>query len=204
MTEILTDRSINNLPAIAPDLVLVRWGHGRWQIRSVSERLARWLAEVPDDVQGRFIEHVFPSSVPGLSGLLDEVVEQGRDLGGIKLRLLPDQEESLADIQFAGLTEDYRGQLVRLSLRRESLAGRRETGFRNLVGISPAMREVFRKIKLYAATDASVIITGETGAGKELVAQALHEESERHGKTVCRTELYSHQRTVAGVGTVRT
>ena len=168
MTEILTDRSINNLPAIAPDLVLVRWGHGGWQIRSVSERLARWLAEVPDDVQGRFIEHVFPSSVPDLAGLLDEVVEQGRDLGGIKLRLLPDQ--------FAGLTEDYRGQLVRLSLRRESLAGRRETGFRNLVGISPAMREVFRKIKLYAATDASVIITGETGAGKELVAQALQSD----------------------------
>ena len=206
MTEILTDRSINNLPAIAPDLVLVRWGHGGWQIRSVSERLARWLAEVPDDVQGRFIEHVFPSSVPDLAGLLDEVVEQGRDLGGIKLRLLPDQEESLADIQFAGLTEDYRGQLVRLSLRRESLAGRRETGFRNLVGISPAMREVFRKIKLYAATDASVIITGETGAGKELVAQALHEESERHGKPfaalnctaiseqLLESELFGHDR----------
>jgi len=43
-----------------------------------------------------------------------------------------------------------------------------------LVGASPGMREVYRKIELYAASDAAVIVTGETGTGKELVARALH------------------------------
>jgi DNA-binding NtrC family response regulator len=43
-----------------------------------------------------------------------------------------------------------------------------------LVGASMVMREVYRKIELYAPSDAAVIVTGETGTGKELVARALH------------------------------
>jgi two-component system nitrogen regulation response regulator GlnG len=44
------------------------------------------------------------------------------------------------------------------------------------------MREVFRLIGRIAASDLNVLITGETGTGKELVARALHEESARRGK----------------------
>jgi len=51
-----------------------------------------------------------------------------------------------------------------------------------LLGESPAMREVFRLIGRVAASDLNVLITGETGTGKELVARALHEESARSGK----------------------
>ncbi|MHC1480977.1 nitrogen regulation protein NR(I) [Frateuria aurantia] len=49
-----------------------------------------------------------------------------------------------------------------------------------LLGESQAMREVFRLIGRVAASDLNVLITGETGTGKELVARALHEESRRH------------------------
>ena len=48
-----------------------------------------------------------------------------------------------------------------------------------LLGESAAMREVFRLIGRVAASDLNVLITGETGTGKELVARALHEESAR-------------------------
>ncbi|HEX6834392.1 MAG TPA: sigma 54-interacting transcriptional regulator, partial [Rudaea sp.] len=48
-----------------------------------------------------------------------------------------------------------------------------------LVGQSPAMREMFRNIGRIAATDLNVLITGDTGTGKELVARALHRHSAR-------------------------
>lgn len=51
-----------------------------------------------------------------------------------------------------------------------------------LLGESAAMREVFRLIGRVAASDLNVLITGETGTGKELVARALHEESTRRDK----------------------
>ena len=51
-----------------------------------------------------------------------------------------------------------------------------------LLGESPAMREVFRLIGRVAASELNVLITGETGTGKELVARALHEESARRGQ----------------------
>lgn len=54
--------------------------------------------------------------------------------------------------------------------------GRRPAG---LLGESPAMQEVFRRIERVAATDASVLILGETGTGKELVARAIHASSRR-------------------------
>jgi two-component system nitrogen regulation response regulator GlnG len=52
-----------------------------------------------------------------------------------------------------------------------------------LLGESAPMREVFRLIGRVAASDLNVLITGETGTGKELVARALHEESARRGKS---------------------
>src|SRR5690606_12672794 len=51
-----------------------------------------------------------------------------------------------------------------------------------LVGETPAMRELFRAIGRVAQTPLNVLITGETGTGKELVARALHRESPRAHK----------------------
>ena len=63
---------------------------------------------------------------------------------------------------------------------------RRRGKFGDLVGISPAIQNVFTVIRNVAATDASVFITGESGTGKELVARALHRFSRRRdGEFVC-------------------
>ncbi len=51
-----------------------------------------------------------------------------------------------------------------------------------LLGASAAMREVFRLIGRVAASDLNVLITGETGTGKELAARALHRESARSAR----------------------
>ncbi|MDX2434599.1 MAG: sigma 54-interacting transcriptional regulator [Desulfobacterales bacterium] len=52
-------------------------------------------------------------------------------------------------------------------------------GAENILGHSPKMREVFELMPVLAQTDASVLITGETGTGKDMVAEAIHEESKR-------------------------
>ena len=55
-------------------------------------------------------------------------------------------------------------------------------GFEGVVGDSLQMRDVIEKLKRIAPTNASVLIHGETGTGKELVAQAIHQNSPRKNK----------------------
>jgi two-component system nitrogen regulation response regulator GlnG len=75
-----------------------------------------------------------------------------------------------------------------------------------LLGQAPAMQEVFRSIGRLAGSSMTVLITGETGTGKELVARALHQHSPRAGKhfvalntsaiaaELLESELFGHER----------
>lgn len=65
----------------------------------------------------------------------------------------------------------------------ESLENQVEVNrFGEIIGACDAMRDIFKKISRVASTDISVLVEGETGTGKELVARALHERSNRAGK----------------------
>ncbi len=55
-------------------------------------------------------------------------------------------------------------------------------GFEGVIGDSAQMRDVIERLKRIAPTNASVLIQGETGTGKELVAQAIHQNSSRKNK----------------------
>ncbi|QDU55530.1 sigma-54-dependent transcriptional regulator [Aeoliella mucimassa] len=55
-------------------------------------------------------------------------------------------------------------------------------GFENLIGNSPPMRDLTERLRRIAPTDATVLIEGETGTGKELVAQAIHQNSPRKNR----------------------
>ncbi|NQU25933.1 MAG: sigma-54-dependent Fis family transcriptional regulator, partial [Candidatus Nealsonbacteria bacterium] len=79
-------------------------------------------------------------------------------------------------------------------------------GFEGVVGDSPQMRDVIERLKRIAPTHASVLIQGETGTGKELVAQAIHQNSPRKNKAfvalncaalsenILESELFGHIR----------
>ena len=68
----------------------------------------------------------------------------------------------------------------RLDRLTQELAERSEYG--QLIGKSPSMRALYRTLDKVAATDSSVLILGENGTGKELVARALHFHSDRKDK----------------------
>jgi transcriptional regulator with GAF, ATPase, and Fis domain len=71
-------------------------------------------------------------------------------------------------------------------LQHENVALREETDqasmFEEIVGTSAALQRVLSLVSKVAPTDASVLITGETGTGKELVARAIHRRSQRSSK----------------------
>src|SRR5260221_1310167 len=82
---------------------------------------------------------------------------------------------ALTDIEDRKRTED--------SLRSENVALREEIDkasmFEEIVGTSPALKSVLSRISKVAPSDSTVLITGETGTGKELVARAIHRRSDR-------------------------
>jgi formate hydrogenlyase transcriptional activator len=73
---------------------------------------------------------------------------------------------------------------VELDQYLESQLDERESpsGFEGIVGSSKALRAVLDQIRTVAPTDASVLIEGETGTGKELIAQAIHTNSRRRNR----------------------
>lgn len=73
---------------------------------------------------------------------------------------------------------------VRLRMQYQDLQSRLDErfGFENLIYASDSMKAVVERLKRIAPTDAGVLITGETGTGKDVVAQAIHQNSPRKKK----------------------
>jgi len=83
---------------------------------------------------------------------------------------------------------------------------RSEFNFEEIVGNSPALRKVLEQIAIVANTDATVLLHGETGTGKELIARAIHGNSQRRSRTFVRlncaaipsglveSELFGHEK----------
>ena len=81
-----------------------------------------------------------------------------------------------------------------------------EYNFEDIVGSSPAIRQVFEQISIVARTDSTVLLHGETGTGKELIARAIHNLSSRRERTFVRmncaaipsglleSELFGHEK----------
>ncbi|HTT17333.1 MAG TPA: PAS domain-containing protein [Candidatus Sulfotelmatobacter sp.] len=95
---------------------------------------------------------------------------------------LRDEEGRILRWYSAGTDIDDRKQAEE-RLQRENVALREEIDkasmFEEIVGSSPALQKVLSRVSKVAPTDSTVLITGETGTGKELVARAVHRRSQR-------------------------
>jgi two-component system, NtrC family, response regulator HydG len=119
--------------------------------------------------------------------------------------LKPWQNEKLLATVSAALNLRFsRSENESLRRRQQQLSDDLDLPFHDFVGISSAMQKVLQTIAKVAATDANVLIIGENGTGKELVARALHRQSARAGEiflavdmggiseTLFESELFGH------------
>src|SRR5246500_1014074 len=83
---------------------------------------------------------------------------------------------------------------------------RSEMNFENIIGNSPALKHVLELVETVATSDSTVLLLGETGTGKELIARAIHERSKRKDRTFVKlncaaiptglleSELFGHEK----------
>jgi DNA-binding NtrC family response regulator len=91
-------------------------------------------------------------------------------------------EKLLATISSAMKLSDSKREIEDLLSKQKQLTSDLDSQFQEIIGISEEMKRVFSMIQKVAQTDANVLILGENGTGKELVARAIHRHSGRSNK----------------------
>jgi transcriptional regulator with PAS, ATPase and Fis domain len=152
------------------------------------------------------LERIHPEDLPLVQRVMASVSEHGSDVDVEHRLLMPDG--SVKTIRVLGHTSNDRvgkptfiGAMTDIStmknafeeiqklkdqLYKENLALREEIDvtrmFEEIVGSSPALQVVLSQVARVAPTDSTVLITGETGTGKELIARAIHKRSQRSSR----------------------
>ena len=170
---------------------------------------ARWLEENRSHQNDTAIAYICVPIKFGAEVVGALSVERPMD-GRVRLssdrRLLSHIANVIAQtVHFHRVTQE---KLSALQRENERLQQQIQTNFRpkNIIGNSNAMRSVFLHIEQVANSKTTVLIRGESGVGKELVARALHEQSPRKGKTfvkfncaalpesIIESELFGHEK----------
>jgi PAS domain S-box-containing protein len=158
---------------------------------SVPAQQAIWISE--GLTAKRVDDEIFP-----IEASLSRVEAKGQQMFILIIR---DINERKARQQAEAECTTLRG--INLYLQEEVIASREGE---EVIGHSPALHQAWELVKQVADTDATVLITGETGTGKELIARAIHNLSKRKDKTLvklnCATipenlaesELFGHEK----------
>lgn len=98
-------------------------------------------------------------------------------------------EKLLATVSAAMSLRESMREVEHLRHRQQHLSLELDRNFNGFVSESGGMREVFERIQKVAATDANVLILGENGTGKELVARELHRQSKRNAEVFIAVDM---------------
>jgi DNA-binding NtrC family response regulator len=119
-----------------------------------------------------------------------EMAVQAIKAGATDFVQKPWQNEKLLATVLAGIRlRRSRVGMAKFESRERQLAADIDQKFHTFIGESPAMQEVFAAIRKVAGTDANVLILGENGTGKELVAREIHRQSARSGEAFIAVDM---------------
>ncbi|HKF39849.1 MAG TPA: sigma-54 dependent transcriptional regulator [Candidatus Acidoferrum sp.] len=197
--------------------LLQRWGYEVVGVASAEDALARFSNFQPDTL-------IADVELPGMNGLdlLQQLGDELRHVPAIIITGKGSEERAVAAIEagaFWYIEKPLKGPVLRALLDRALSKVRdannlavlqrqlRDAGrLGELVGASKPMQEVMRVIEMAGPSSASVLITGETGAGKEIVARTIHKLSPRSAapfvaincsaipETLMESEIFGHER----------
>lgn len=110
--------------------------------------------------------------------------------GGTDFILKPwENEKLLATLNSAMQLRKSRMEVEALKSRQKQLQSDSDNKFQDIIGQSTSMMQVFETIEMVAETDANVLILGENGTGKELIARAVHRRSKRKDEIFMSVDL---------------
>ncbi|MEM9830194.1 MAG: sigma-54 dependent transcriptional regulator [Bacteroidota bacterium] len=98
-------------------------------------------------------------------------------------------EKLLATVMAALKLRATKSEVNQLRSQQEILTADLNHKFQDIIGSSPAMQRVFETIEQVAKTDANVLILGENGTGKEVIARAIHRRSKRENNVFINVDL---------------
>lgn len=119
-----------------------------------------------------------------------ELAVQGIKEGATNFILKPwDNKKLLATIQANLKVRSSKEELQDLKTKKQVFLADQNNAWGDLIGQSPAMQPVMNTVKKVAVTDANVLILGENGTGKELIARAIHKASKRKDEVFISVDL---------------
>ncbi|ALA60389.1 sigma-54-dependent Fis family transcriptional regulator [Nitrospira moscoviensis] len=158
------------------------------------------LGITPDEIDGTYGRTFIPDTPEAQRRLKEALASIGKgiDTSGVILELRrkdngkplwikwwsrPDPSGAYTRTMFLDITEQVLMEQEKARLEAANLYLQEEIktvhNFEEIIGTSPAIKKVLQAVEKVAATDATVLVTGETGTGKELIARAIHNLSTR-------------------------
>ena len=194
---------------------------------SANQAAMRILGITPEEVPGT-VGMSFVPDTPDAQRRVQEAfasIGRGTDTSGVVLELRrkdtaapvwiqwwsrPDRSGTFTRTMFVDITDRVLVEQEKARLQQQNLYLQEEIksdhNFEEIVGHSPALTAVLDNVRRVAPTDATVLITGETGTGKELIARAIHSASRRKDKPLIKincaalpaglveSELFGHEK----------
>jgi formate hydrogenlyase transcriptional activator len=199
------------------DAVIVS-GAGKRSLETLKPVLVERIG--PDDLPPEIYEKVVSEGLK--STCVIPLVSRGRALGYLSIARTTEGPFAGEDVEFLA---EAAGQIAiaienamayhEISELKDKLAQeklyleeeiRSEMSFENIVGNSPALKHVLELVETVAPSDSTVLLLGETGTGKELIARAIHDRSRRKDRTFVKlncaaiptglleSELFGHEK----------